>query len=186
MTQATVSFTEMKHGSKEDYLLLEKLEHQYTSELPDRILQSVRDLKQSLSGYQVTRYEHSLQSATRAYRDGRDEAYVVAALIHDIGDVLAPFTHGEMVGALMKPFFSERLCWIVKHHGVFQMIYYAHHYGEDPNARDLYKDHEWFDDCAEFCELYDQNCFDPNYESLPLEFFEPMVRRQFGKEPVFS
>lgn len=182
----TVQFTQMKHGSAEEYALLADLEHQYTQKLPDRILQAVDDLAHSLSGYQVTRLEHSLQSATRAYRDGRDEPYVVACLIHDIGDVLAPFTHGEMVAAIMKPFFEPKLCWIVKHHGVFQMVYYAHHYGEDRNARDRYRDHAWFDDCAEFCELYDQNCFDPAYESLPLAFFEPMVRRVFSAEPTFA
>ncbi len=182
----TVTFTEMKHGTKEDYLLLQQLEHQYLEGYPERILAAVRALDESLGGYQVTRYEHSLQSATRAYRDGKSEHYIVAALIHDIGDVLAPHTHGEMVAAIMRPYFSERLCWIVKHHGVFQMVYYAHHYGEDRNARDLYAGHVWFDDCAEFCEKYDQNCFAPNYESLPLEFFAPMVKRVFSAEPVFD
>lgn len=182
----TVSFTEMKHGTKADYEFLAKLEHQYMQTYTDRILDAVRVLKETFVGYQVTRYEHSIQSATRAYRDGKSEAYVVAALIHDIGDVLAPHTHGEMVAAIMKPYFSEKLCWIVKHHGAFQMIYYAHHYGEDPNARDKFAGHPWFDDCAEFCEKYDQNCFDPNYDSLPLDFFEPMVRRIFTAEPQFA
>ncbi len=182
----TVSFTEMKHGTTADYRLLSDLERRFNETLPDRILQAVRDLDKTFSGYQVSRLEHSLQSATRAYRDGRDEDYVVAALIHDIGDVLAPHTHGEMVAAIMKPYFSPRLCWIVKHHGVFQMLYYAHHYDEDPHARDLYAGHPWFDDCAEFCERYDQNCFDPAYNSLPLDFFEPMVRRIFLADPVFE
>lgn len=181
----TVGFTQMAEGTREDYLLLSRLEKQYNESLPDRLLAAVEALQTSLSGYQVTRYEHSLQSATRAYRDGRDEAYVVAALLHDIGDVLAPYTHGEMVAAILRPFLPERIVWIVKYHGLFQMVYYAHHYGEDRNARDEYKDHPWYDDCAEFCEKYDQNCFDPAYDSLPLRFFEPMVRRVFTREPVF-
>jgi predicted HD phosphohydrolase len=181
----TVSFTQMAEGTREDYLLLQRLEEQYVESLPDRLLAAVEALQTSLSGYQVTRYEHSLQSATRAYRDGQDEDYVVAALLHDIGDVLAPYTHGEMVAAILRPFLPERIVWIVKYHGLFQMVYYAHHYGEDRNARDEYKDHPWYDDCAEFCEKYDQNCFDPAYESLPLPFFEPMVRRVFSREPVF-
>ncbi|MEZ4512522.1 MAG: HD domain-containing protein [Chloroflexota bacterium] len=180
----TVSFTQMAEGTREDYLLLKQLEKQYNETLPDRLLEAVEALKTSLSGYQVTRYEHSLQSATRAYRDGQDEDYVVAALLHDIGDVLAPYTHGEMVAAILRPYLPERIVWIVKYHGLFQMVYYAHHYGEDRNARDAYKDHPWYDDCAEFCEKYDQNCFDPNYDSLPLSFFEPMVRRIFTQEPV--
>ena len=180
----TVSFTQMAEGTREDYLLLQRLEKQYNETLPDRLLAAVEALKTSLSGYQVTRYEHSLQSATRAYRDGQDEAYVVAALLHDIGDVLAPYTHGELVAAILRPYLPERIVWIVKYHGLFQMVYYAHHYGEDRNARDAYKDHPWYDDCAEFCEKYDQNCFDPSYDSLPLAFFEPMVRRIFTQEPA--
>jgi len=182
----TVHFTRMADGTKEDYELLSRLEHQFNLTLPDRLLEAVKALQHSLSGYQVSRYEHSLQSATRAYRDGKDEEYVVAALLHDIGDVLAPYTHGEMVAAILKPFLPARLCWIVKYHGLFQMYYYAHHSGEDRNARDRYKDHPWYHDCAEFCENYDQNCFDPDYESLPLEFFEPMVRRIFTWSPRFD
>lgn len=183
--QRTVSFTHMADGTQEDYELLAELEAQFNQTLPDRLLEAVKKLKHSLSGYQVSRYEHSLQSATRAYRDGRDEAYVVACLLHDIGDELAPYTHGEMVAAILKPYVPERICWIVKYHGLFQMIYYAHHTGGDRYARDQFKGHPWFDDCAEFCEKYDQNCFDPAYDSLPLEFFEPMVRRIFSQEPSF-
>lgn len=182
-TQQAVGFHQMKYGTKEDYELLAQLEHKYLETYPDRLLQAVRDLEDSLSGYQVTRMEHSLQSATRAYRDGKDEEYIVACLLHDIGDVLAPYTHSEMVAAILRPYMSEKTCWIVKHHGLFQMYYYAHHYGEDRNARDRFKDHPWYDDCAEFCEKYDQNCFDPTYDSLPIEFFEPMVRKIFTAEP---
>ena len=177
----TVGFTRMQDGTREDYELLDRLEQPYLDALPDRILAAVEALKESFSGYQVTRYEHSLQSATRAERDGRDEEYVVAALVHDIGDELAPHTHGEMMGAVLRPFVRPELCWIVKHHGVFQSYYYAHHTGGDRDARDRYRDHEWFDACAEFCERYDQNCFDPDYESQPIEHFEPMVRRVFAE-----
>ncbi len=177
----TVGFTRMEDGTAEDYALLERYEEGYVASLPDRLLDSLDKLKSSLAGYQVSRYEHSLQSATRALRDGRDEEYVVGALLHDIGDELAPYTHGEMVAAILKPYVRPEVCWIVKHHGLFQMYYYAHHSGGDRNARDRYRDHEWYDACAEFCEKYDQNCFDPSYESLPVEEFEPMLRRVFGE-----
>lgn len=187
-TSATpvVSFVHMADGTKEDYELLEKLEEQYNETLADRLLEALVGLKDSLSGYQVSRYEHSMQSATRAYRDGKDEEYVVASLLHDIGDVLAPYTHGEMVAAIFRPYMSQKMCWIIKYHGLFQMVYYAHFVGGDPNARERYKDHPWYDDCVEFCEKYDQNCFDPEYDSLPLEFFEPMVQRIFSREPNFD
>lgn len=182
----TVSFTRMADGTKEDYELLARLEEEYNKTLPDRLLAAVEALKDSLSGYQVSRYEHSLQSATRAYRNGESEEMVVAALLHDIGDVLAPYSHGEMVAAILKPFMSAKTCWIVKYHGLFQQYYYAHYFGEDRNARDRFKDHPWYEDCVRFCEEYDQNCFDPNYESLPLSFFEPMVRRIFSQPPRFD
>jgi len=177
----TVGFTRMADGTAEDYALLDRYEEDYLTVLPDRMLEALERLRSSFAGYQVTRYEHSLQSATRALSDGRDEEYVVAALLHDIGDELAPYTHGEMVAAVLKPYVRPELCWVVKHHGLFQMYYYAHHSGGDRNARDRYRAHEWFDACAEFCELYDQNCFDPAYDSLPVSEFEPMVRRVFSQ-----
>jgi len=176
----TVGFTRMQDGTAADYALLDRLETQYIEALPDRLLAAVRALEHSMGGYQVTRYEHSLQSATRALRDGRSDEYVAAALLHDIGDALAPYSHGEMVGAVLKPFVSERVCWIVEKHGLFQAYYYAHLMGEDRNARDKYIDHPYYDDCVEFCEHFDQNCFDPDYDSLPLEFFRPIVEEVFG------
>lgn len=176
-----VTFTRMAEGTKADYELLARLEDVFNESLPDRLLQAVDRLKYSLSGYQVSRYEHSLQSASRAYRNGESEELVVAALLHDIGDDLAPYTHGEMAAAILKPFMSEKTCWVVQHHGVFQMYYYAHHLGGDRHARDRYRDHPYYQATLDFCEKYDQNCFDPNYESLPIEFFEPMVRRIFAK-----
>jgi predicted HD phosphohydrolase len=149
-------------------------------ELPDRLLAAVAALKQFQGPIQVSRYEHSLQSATRALRAGESEEYVVAALIHDIGDAYAPYSHGEFVASILKPFVDERICWIIQHHPLFQTYYYAHFTGGDRNARDAYRGHVWYADCVKFCAEYDQNCFDPAYDSLPLESFEPMVRRVFS------
>jgi predicted HD phosphohydrolase len=178
-----VSFTEMKNGTKADYELLERLEREYTSGLADRVLAALAGLEHSLAGYQVSRLEHSLQSASRAHRAGESEEMIVAALLHDMGDELAPHSHGELAAAVLRPFVSEKTHWIIKHHGVFQMIYYAHHIGGDPNAREQFRGHKWFDAAADFCEKYDQNCFDPAYQSEPLDFFAPMVRRIFAREP---
>src|ERR1700730_9492765 len=132
----TVKFTRMSDGSKEDYALLARLEKPFLAALPDRILAAFDDLKRSYAGYQVSRYEHSLQSATHAERDGRDDEYIIAALLHDLGDELAPHTHGEMVAAILKPYVRPELCWIVKYHGLFQQYYYAHYHGSDRNLRD--------------------------------------------------
>ena len=178
----TVSFTSMAEGTKEDYDILAGHEERFADELPDRLLAAVVQLKESVTGYRVSRYEHSLQGATRALRDGRDEEYVVGTLLHDIGDTLAPYTHSETVAAILKPFVRPEVAWIVGHHGAFQLFYYGHHRGLDRNARDAWRDHERYEGCREFCEKYDQNCFDPDYESLPLSFFEPLIHRIFGRE----
>jgi len=175
-----VSFSRMDDATPDDYALLTRLEDAFNADLPDRILHAVERLRHTLTGFKVNRYEHSLQSATRALRDGRDEEYVVAALVHDIGDELAPYSHGAMTAAAMRPFICERLCWIVEHHPVFQTFHYGAASGDDPNARERYREHQWFEDCAEFCDKYDQNCFDPDYDSLPIETFAPMVRSTFS------
>ncbi len=129
----TVKFTEMKKGSKEDYELLAEYEKNYVNELPDRILESLKNLDNSVDGYQVTRLEHSLQSATRAEKDGADEEMIVATLLHDIGDSLAPYNHSQLIAAVLRPYVSEKVHWIMLHHGLFQEYYYAHHLGKDRN-----------------------------------------------------
>ena len=179
----TVSFTQMKHGTKADYELLEKYEHEYCRELPDRIMESLRSLEHSLGGYQVSRLEHSLQSATRAHAAGENEEIIVAALLHDIGDELAPMSHSELAAAVLRPYVTPKTYWTIKHHGLFQMYYYAHLLGGNRNARDRFAGHPWYDEAVRFCEEYDQNCFDPAYQSKPLEFFEPMLRAILGREP---
>jgi predicted HD phosphohydrolase len=177
----TVSYRRMADATQQDYELLARYERDFLDELPDRLLAAVAALDQSVGGLQVTRLEHSLQSATLALRDGRTEEYVVACLLHDIGDMLAPETHGEMVEAILRPYIAPDICWIVRHHGIFQQYYYGHLIGLDRNARERYRDHPAYDACVEFCERYDQNCFDPGLEYLPLEHFEPMVRRVFAE-----
>ena len=178
-----VSFTEMKKGTKEDYLFLDKHEKVFASKTADRILKFMSTLTETLEGYQVSRLEHSLQSATRAYRNKESDEMVVAALIHDIGDELAPMNHSEYAAAILKPYVSEKTHWIIEKHGEFQMFYYAHHLGGNKNQRDKYKEHKYYQATIDFCEKYDQNSFDPNYESLPLEFFRPMVKKIFSRKP---
>ena len=179
----TVSFTSMAAGTREDYELLERLEAEFAAGTADRVLEQLRGLAGSLGGYKIDRLDHSLQSATRAHRDGADEEMVVAALLHDIGDLLSPHNHSELAAAVLRPYVSERTYWIVRQHGLFQSYYYAHHFGNNRNARDRYEDHPWYQDAVDFCHRWDQSSFDPEYESLPLEFFTPMVRRIFAREP---
>ena len=178
---ASVSYTRMADMTAADLELVNADQGEEARELPDRLMRAVADLERFQGPLKVTRLEHSLQSATRAYRAGKDKEYVAAALLHDIGDALAPYSHGEMVAGVLRPFVSERVCWIVQKHALFQSYYYAHLDGGDRNGRDKYFDHPFYDDCVEFCEHFDQNCFDPDYESLPLEFFRPIVEEVFRR-----
>jgi predicted HD phosphohydrolase len=177
----TVSFTQMRDGTREDYAFLHGLERQYIAALPDRLLADLRRLDDGLGGYPITRFEHSLQAATRAEADGADIDWVVAALLHDIGDVLAPENHSQLAAAILRPYVREEVTWVVNMHGVFQQHYYGHHLGLDPDAREAYRDHPLFDACERFCERWDQAAFDPAYVSKPLEHFEPMVREVFAR-----
>jgi predicted HD phosphohydrolase len=173
------TFTAMRDATREDYQKIGLHSIEFFKGLPDRVLTHLRLLEGDTGGYAVDRLTHSLQSATRARRDDRDEEYVICALIHDIGDTLAPANHSELAATVLEPFVSEKNHWIVKHHGIFQGYYFFHHLGLDRNLRDRYRDHEWFRDCAEFCEKYDQNCFDPEYDTLPLDAFEESLRKLF-------
>lgn len=178
-----VSFTQMRSGTRADYDLLHRLERTYIEHTPERIMAALRRLDDGLGGYRVSRLEHSLQSATRAEADGADVEMVVAALIHDIGDELAPENHSQLAAAIIRPYVRAEVTWVVNMHGIFQQYFYGHHTGHDPHARDAYRDHPWFESCAMFCERWDQASFDPGYPSRPLEHFEPMLRTVFSRPP---
>jgi predicted HD phosphohydrolase len=181
MTKAMVSFRRMEDGTREDYLLLDKSERDYAVHLPDHVLQALRRLDHSLEGYPVSRLGHSLQAATRAHADGADKELLVAALIHDIGDELAPYNHAEIAAGILRPYVRAEVTWIVEQHGLVQSYYYAHHLGGDRNARDRLKGHPWYAACESFCARWDQSSFDPDYPTKPLEFFEPLVREIFSR-----
>ena len=176
-----VKFTQMKDGDKEDYDFLTEHEIAFSIGTADRLLKALVELDESLSGYQVTRLEHSLQAATRAWKDGADIDWIVSALLHDIGDIYAPYNHDEYAASILRPFVREQCSWVVEKHGDFQMLYYAHHVGGNLDKRLAYKEHTYFEDCATFCERWDQASFDPAYASQPLEFFKDIVREVFAR-----
>ena len=178
----TVNFTQMKDGTAEEYAFLTKHETEHAKGTADILLQALVDLDEGLSGYKITRLGHSLQSATRAWRDGADIDWVVCALLHDIGDIYAPYNHDEYAAAILRPFVREQCSWCVQAHGDFQMVYYGHHVGGNPNKRDQFTGHIYFDDCALFCERWDQSSFDPDYDTLSIDFFAPMVREVFARQ----
>ena len=179
-------FTQMKDGTKEDYLLLEKHEKKFIEDTADRLIKFMSGLSNTLEGYQITRLEHSLQTATRALNDKASEEMIVATLLHDIGDELAPLNHSEYAGTVLKPYVSEKTHWIVEKHGEFQMYYYAHHLGGNRNQRDKYKGHKYYKATLDFCDNWDQKSFDPNFKSLSLNEFEPFVKKIFSRIPYSS
>lgn len=177
-----VGFIRMKDGTRDDYKFLEHLEAEYNEGLADRILEALAGLEHTLSGYKVNRLQHSLQAAARAEADGADEELIVGALIHDLGDHLAPYNHSQYAGSIIRPYVRGEVTWILHHHGLFQNFYYVHHFGGDRNERDRYKDHPWYQSAVDFCENWDQASFDPDYPTPGLEHFAPMVRRIFGRK----
>ena len=178
----TVSFTKMSDGTREDYEFLARHEAVFAKALPNRIMSALEGLRNSLAGYKIDRLEHSLQSATRAERDGADIDWIVSALVHDLGDDLAPFNHDSLAANILRPYVREECAWVVQHHGLFQYKYYADKIGLDPDARDKFKDHPYYDAAVRFCERWDQSSFDPEYETESLEHFRPMVEEVFSRK----
>ena len=184
MTEKNVKFKHMKDGDKVDYLLLQKYEEKYVSLTYERIIEELtRQGKNTMEGYKITRLDHGLQSATRAYNDGADIDWIVGALLHDIGDGLAPQNHDRFSAEVVRPYVRDEITWVIEHHGIFQMIYYAHHYGWDKNARDKFKDNIYFQTCADLWERWDQKSFDPEYEYKDLDFFKPLIKEVFSRPP---
>lgn len=174
---ARATFTRMQDSTREDWQLIGGEFMQFASGLPERVIKHLQILEGDYGGFPVDRYTHSLQTATRALRDGRDEEYVVCALLHDIGDTLGSFNHPDIAAAILKPFVAEENHWMVQNHGIFQGHYFFHHIGLDRNLRDNFRNHPSYERAAEFCDLYDNPAFDPKAETLPIGEFEPMLRR---------
>lgn len=183
-TTRVARFSRLDETTAQDWALIDEREKPFLAATADRVLAHLKLLRdEGPTSMEVGRYEHSLQTATRAFNDGQDEEMVVAALLHDIGDLLAPHSHGEIAASILKPFVSPETHWMVRHHPVFQGYYFFDKIGKDPNAREMYRGHPAFEMTALFCEKYDQVAFDINYKSMPLSAFEPMVRRIFAREP---
>lgn len=173
-------FTRMDEGTDEDFRILQHVHEQTLHNLPDRLL-GLLDALRTDTAYNITRRDHCLQSATRALRDGKDEEYVVVALLHDVCETLGPFNHGEVIGAILKPFICRDNYFLLAQHGLFQTYFFGKHLGLDPNARERFKSDPAYERTVEFCAKYDEVSFDPSYPNEPVSTFEPMVRRLLAK-----
>ncbi|SHF13733.1 HD domain-containing protein [Microbulbifer donghaiensis] len=174
-------FTHMENGTAEDWTIIAEAFGPFARELPDRIIAHLKLLGGDCGGFPVDRLMHCLQTATLAYRDGQDEEYVICALLHDIGDTLGSYNHADVAAVLLEPFVSEANHWMIKHHAIFQGYYFFAYLGMDPTLREQFKDHPHYARTIEFVSKYDAPAFDKDGESLPLEFFEPMLRRVFAQ-----
>jgi predicted HD phosphohydrolase len=171
------TFTRMEDSTAADWKAIGGEFMQFASKLPDRVITHLRLLENDYGGFPVDRYTHCLQTATRALKDGRDEEYVVCALLHDIGDTLGSYNHADIAAAILQPFVSEDNHWMVKHHAIFQGYHFFEHIGLNRDLRDNFKSHPAYERTAEFCAVYDNPAFDPKGEALPLSEFEPLLRR---------
>lgn len=178
-----VSFKRIDQMTPGEWEIIESFEVEEHKSMPALIIDNLKLLAHGEQPYQIDRLQHSLQSATRAYRDGASEEMVVAALVHDIGDSLALYNHAEMAGALIKPYVSEKTHWIVLNHDVFQGFYYWENLGWNKDTREKFRGHPWFDECDNFCRDWDCPSFDPEYDTLSLDFFIPMIERIFSRKP---
>ncbi len=176
-TAKRATFTSFEESTAEDWAIIAPQLEVTQGMVADRVISLLRDLESDHGGFPVNRLEHSLQTATRAERAGKDDEYVFCALIHDIGDTLSPYNHPDIAAAIVKPFVSEANYFMVKHHGEFQGYYFWHHLGMDRDTRERHRGSPWFDHTEEFCAEFDQTAFDAAYQSNPLEHYEPLIRQ---------
>jgi predicted HD phosphohydrolase len=179
-TDLRADFKRMDESTAEDWALIMAQHGELVRALPDRILDQLRQLDAEAGGFAVDRLTHSLQTTHRAEMDGRDDAYLICALLHDIGDVLGPLNHADIAAAVLRPWVSDAYYWMVQQHAVFQGYYFWHFVGGDRNARDAFRGHEHYDLTEEFVRKYDMPAFDQDYPTPPLAHYEPLVRSFFA------
>ena len=180
----TVSFRNLKEATPDDWQLLRRHEEAFARGLPDRLLAALRALDDdTITGYRISRLGHCLQTATRAERDGADDEWVIAALLHDIGDTLAPTNHAEYAAAILRPYVRPEVSWTVEVHGLFQLQYYGRHFDLPTDGHLVWREHPWFATAQRFVERWDQAAFDDTYPTLPLAHFEARLRAIFTREP---
>ncbi|NEO69449.1 MAG: HD domain-containing protein [Moorea sp. SIO3H5] len=170
--------------TKEQWDFTNQCFDELVNSLTDRIINTLLDLRGHKMGSQVDRLEHCLQTATRAFRDGADEEMVVCALLHDIGDDLAPYNHGQVAAAILRPYVSPENAWMIEHHEVFQGYYFQHFIGGDRDERNKFKGHPAFEQTIIFCDRWDQLSFDPNYDTMSLSDFRPMLESVLSHKPM--
>ena len=176
----TQTFTRMDESTQEQWAHIgaETMKRQqHGGELVLRLLRSLGEITDGFATDQLT---HCLQTATRAERAGADREVVVASLCHDIGKAVSVPNHPRIAAEILKPYVRDDVYWMILVHQDFQGRHYYHHFGGDPNARDQYQGHPAYELAERFADEWDQAAFDPDYDTLPLEHFEPRLRELFA------
>lgn len=170
-------FRRMDECSPRDMEIFYQVREHNIAAFSTHLMSMLALLGDKFDGSPIDGYAHSLQSATLAYNDGADDEMVFIALFHDVGQLVAEENHSDVSAEILKPYISARAYWVVKHHAVFQRYYYGEAAGLDHNAREVFSDQPYYQDCINFCESYDQCAFDRQYQNKSAEFFLPMVKR---------
>lgn len=168
-------------ADSEDVAVIGKALVERQAAMPGVIKSLLRQLEEQVDGFPVDQLVHALQTATRAEHGGANEEMIVAALCHDIGKAISDANHGAISAEILKPYVSPDTYEIVRTHQDFQGRYIYSFIGKDPDARLQYADQPWYDLACKFSDAWDQTSFDPDYRSLPLDHFEPMIDRVFAR-----
>ena len=179
-----MSFTRMDQSTAEDWMVIGGEVAKRQAQMPAMIKTMLQQLESQVDGFSMNQLQHGLQTATRAVRDGASEEMIVAALCHDIGKVISVVNHPAIAAEILKPYVSTDTYEVVRTHQDFQGKHYYAYFGMDTNLRQQHESQPWFELAKKFTDEWDQAAFDPNYETLPLEYFEPMIDRVFSKELV--
>jgi predicted HD phosphohydrolase len=181
----TTSFRRMDESTAEQWATIGSETAQHQSRVPEQVLAMLQSLAAITDGFAVDQLTHSLQTATRAERDGADREMVVAALCHDIGKYVSVPNHPRIAAEILRPYVRSEVVDVILAHQDFQGRHYYHHFGGDPDARERYRGEAWFALGEQFADDWDQTSFDPDYPTEPLEHFEPLVREIFSTPRSF-
>lgn len=180
-TTSPKTFTRMDESTADEWAVIGAETMANQGRVADTVLEMLRSLADITDGFAVDQLTHCLQTATLAERAGADDEMVVASLCHDIGKAVSVPNHPMIAAEILKPYVRRDVYDVIRVHQDFQGRHYYHHFGGDPNARDQYEGEPWFDLAAQFADEWDQIAFDPAYDTLPLEHFEPRVREVFAR-----
>jgi predicted HD phosphohydrolase len=171
----------MDQSTAEQWAVIGKQTFEHQDRVAERALGMLRSLAEITDGFAVDQLTHSLQTATLAERAGADEEVVFASLLHDVGKAVSVPNHPEIAAAILKPYVRSDVHNMIRAHQDFQGRHYYAHFGGDPDAREQYRGEPWFALAEQFADDWDQIAFDPEYDTLPLEHFEPLVRKLFSQ-----